>query len=76
MQLSAVPRCEYPDRCEREQSRLGQFAKFGLAGEETGDDDSGSDSLSGHDIFHLLFQPILRSFVEHFPLFMSQTFFL
>ena len=44
MQPSIVPRCEYPDRCEREQSRLGQFAKFGLAGEETGDDKSGSDS--------------------------------
>ena len=44
MQPSTVPRCEYPDRCEREQSRLGQFAKLGLAGEETGDDKSGSDS--------------------------------
>ena len=44
MQPSTVPRCEYPDRCEREQSRLGQFAKFRLAGEETGDDESGSDS--------------------------------
>ena len=44
MQLSTVPRREYPDRCEREQSRLGRFAKFGLAGEETGDDKLGSDS--------------------------------
>ena len=44
MQPSAVPRCKYPDRCEQEQSRLGQLTKFGLAGEETGDDDSGSDS--------------------------------
>ena len=40
MQPSTVPRREYPDRCEREQSRLGWFAKFGLAGEETGDDKS------------------------------------
>ena len=44
MQPSIVPRCEYPDQCEREQSRLGRFAKFGLAGEETGDDKSGSNS--------------------------------
>ena len=44
MQPSTVPRHEYPDRCKREQSCLGQFAKFGLAGEETGDDKSGSDS--------------------------------
>ena len=44
MQPSIVSRHEYPDRCEREQSRLGWFAKFGLAGEETGDDESGSDS--------------------------------
>ena len=44
MQPSTVPRHEYPDRCEREQSRLGRFAKLGLAGEETGDDESGSDS--------------------------------
>ena len=44
MQPSIVPRCEYPDRCEREQSRLGWFAKLGLAGEETGDDESGSNS--------------------------------
>ena len=44
MQPSIVPRCEYPDRCEREQSHLGRFAKLGLAGEETGDDKSGSDS--------------------------------
>ena len=44
MQPSTVPRHEYPDRCEREQSRLGRFAKFGLAGEETGDNSLGSDS--------------------------------
>ena len=44
MQPSSVPRCKYPDRCEREQSCLGRFAKFGLIREETGDDDSGSDS--------------------------------
>ena len=44
MQPSIVPRREYPDQCEREQSCLGQFAKFGLAREETGDDESGSDS--------------------------------
>ena len=37
MQSSSVPRHEYPDQCDQEQSRLGQFAKFGLAGEETGD---------------------------------------
>ena len=44
MQPSTVPRREYPDWCKREQSRLGQFAKLGLAGEETGDDKLGSDS--------------------------------
>ena len=44
MQPSAVPRHEYPDRCEQEQSRLGRFAKLGLAGEETGDDELGSNS--------------------------------
>ena len=44
MQPSTVPRCKYPDQCEREQSHLGQFAKFGVAGEETGDNESGSDS--------------------------------
>ena len=44
MQPSTVPRREYPDRCEREQSCLGRFAKFGLAGEETGDNGLGSDS--------------------------------
>ena len=44
MQPSTVPRREYPDRCEREQSCLGQFTKLRLAGEETGDDESGSDS--------------------------------
>ena len=44
MQPSLVPRCKYLDQCEQEQSHLGRFAKFGLAKEETGDDDSGSDS--------------------------------
>ena len=44
MQTSAVPRREYPDRCEREQSRLGWFAKFRLAGEESGDNELGRDS--------------------------------
>ena len=42
--MSTVPRREYPDQCEQEQSCLGRFAKLGLAGEETGDDKSGSDS--------------------------------
>ena len=44
MQPSAVPRCEYPDQCEQEQSHLGWFTRFGVAGEETGDDDLGDDS--------------------------------
>ena len=44
MQPSTVPRCKYPDQCEQEQSHLGRFAKFGLAGEESGDDDLGSNS--------------------------------
>ena len=44
IQPSTVPRREYPDRCEQEQSRLGQFAKLGLTGEETGDNKSGSNS--------------------------------
>ena len=44
MQLSLVPRHEYPGQCEQEQSRLRRFAKFGLAGEETGDKGSASDS--------------------------------
>ena len=39
-----VPRHEYPDQCEQEQSCLGQFAKFGLTGEETGDKESASNS--------------------------------
>ena len=51
MQPSIVPRREYPDRCEREQSRLGRFAKFGLAGEETGDDESGSDSSHAEEFW-------------------------
>ena len=29
---------------------------------------SNKDLLSGHDIFELLFRPILHSFIEHFPL--------
>ena len=44
MQPLTVPRREYPDQCEREQSHLGRFAKLGLASEETGDNESGSDS--------------------------------
>ena len=44
MQPSSVPRRKYPDRCKREQSCLRWFAKFGLAGEETGDNNSGSNS--------------------------------
>ena len=44
MQPSSVPRCEYPDRCDQEQSRLGQFTKLGLTREETGDDNLGSNS--------------------------------
>ena len=44
MQPSSAPRREYPDRCKREQSCLRWFAKFGLTGEETGDDNLGSDS--------------------------------
>ena len=51
MQPSIVPRCEYPDRCEQEQSRLGRFAKFGLAREETGDDESGSDSSHAEEFW-------------------------
>ena len=43
MQLSLVPRHEYPGQCEQEQSHLGRFTKFGLAGEETGDKGSASD---------------------------------
>ena len=51
MQPSAVPRHEYLDQCKREQSRLGQFTKFGLAGEETGDDDSGSNSTHAKEFW-------------------------
>ena len=51
MQPSAVPRHEYPDRCEREQSHLRQFTKFGLAREETGDDDSGSNSSHAREFW-------------------------
>ena len=51
MQPSTVPRCKYPDWCEREQSHLRRFAKLGLAGEETGDDDSGSDSFHAEEFW-------------------------
>ena len=51
MQPSAVPRRKYPDRCEQEQSCLRWFAKFGLAGEETGDDDSGSNSSHAREFW-------------------------
>ena len=44
MQPSTVPRCKYPDQCEREQNCLRRFTKFSLAGEETGDNDLGSNS--------------------------------
>ena len=44
MQPSVVPRREYPDLCKQEQSRLRRFTKFGLTREETGDDNSGSNS--------------------------------
>ena len=46
-----VPRRKYPDQCEREQSRLGQFAWLGLAGEETGDNKSGSDSSHAEEFW-------------------------
>ena len=49
MQPSIVPRREYPDQCEQEQSCLGRFAKYGLAGEETGDDKSGSNSAHAEE---------------------------
>ena len=51
MQPSTVPRREYPDQCEQEQSHLRRFAKFGLAGEETGDDDLGSDSSHAEEFW-------------------------
>ena len=44
MQPSSVPRRKYLDQCEREQSCLRWFAKLGLAREETGDDNSRSNS--------------------------------
>ena len=44
MQPSTVPRCKYPDQCKREQSCLRQFAKLRLAGEETGNEESASNS--------------------------------
>ena len=51
MQPSTVPRHEYPDQCEQEQSRLRWFAKFELAGEETRDDDSGSNSSHAEEFW-------------------------
>ena len=51
MQPSSVPRREYPDQCKWEQSCLGWFAKFGLAREETGDNDSGSDSSHAEEFW-------------------------
>ena len=44
MQLSLVPKHEYPGRCEQEQNCLRCFTNFGLAGEETGDKGSASNS--------------------------------
>ena len=44
MQPSSAPRHKYPDQYKREQHCLRRFAKFRLAGEETGDDDLGSNS--------------------------------
>ena len=51
MQPSTVPRRKYPDQCEREQSHLRRFAKWGLAREETGDDKSGSDSSHAEEFW-------------------------
>ena len=51
MQPSIVPRHEYPDQCKREQSCLGWFTKFRLAGEETGDNNSGSDSSHAEEFW-------------------------
>ena len=51
MQPSSVPRHEYPDQCEQEQSCLGRFAKFGLAREETGDEESASDSSHAEEFW-------------------------
>ena len=51
MQPSTVPRQEYPDRCEREQSHLRWFAKFGLTGEETGDNELGNDSSHAEEFW-------------------------
>ena len=44
MQPSTVPRHKYPDQCEQEQSCLGQFTRFRLAGEQTNDEGSASNS--------------------------------
>ena len=51
MQPSTVPRHEYPDQCEREQSRLRQFAKLGLAREETGNNELGSNSSHAEEFW-------------------------
>ena len=51
MQPSTVPKRKYPDRCEREQSCLRQFAKLGLAREETGDDKLGDDSSHAEEFW-------------------------
>ena len=51
MQPSAVPRHKYPDRYKQEQSCLRWFAKFGLAREETGDDNLGSDSSHAREFW-------------------------
>ena len=51
MQPSSVPRHKYPDQCEQEQSHLGQFTKFRLAGEETGDEGSTSDSSHAEEFW-------------------------
>ena len=44
MQPLGGRRQEYPTRCEREQDRLGWFAKFGLTGEQSGDNASEDDT--------------------------------
>ena len=44
MQPSTVLRHKYPDCCAQEQDCIRRFTKLGLAGEETGDEDSTSNS--------------------------------
>ena len=51
MQPSSVPRCKYPDQCDHEQSCLRRFTKFGLTGEETGDEGSASDSSHAREFW-------------------------